>query len=361
MKLNINPNSKILIYADGSFGKNSRRKYAVRAKTADGLIRFSDYEILGVIDSTSKEKQVSEVLFDVDNNISIFQEAGKACFNIKPDYIFIGVAPEGEELPDKWKTDFLFFLERGIPIVSGIHFDLSKNFEIKKLIDKNPKLLINTRYSSSGLHVGSALAFNIKKPIILTVGVDAAIGKMTATYKLHFEALKHGLNSAFIPTGQTTIMIEGWGYSVDAMVGDFMAGSVEEMVLSKKHSDIIFVEGQGSIFHPGFSNTTISLIHGAVPTHMILVHRPQRLYSIGSDLVKLPPLNEVIKMYESLSLPKERNCKVVGIALNTKGMSEKVSKNEILKVEQETGLPTNDVIRFGLDNLWKTIEGVINT
>jgi len=360
MNLNINSNSKILIYAEGSFGKNSRKKYAVRAKTADGLLRFSNYQILGVIDSTAKENIVSEVLTDVSLETLILKEAGKSCFETNPEYIFVGVAPEGEDLPEKWKTDFIFFLERGIPIVSGIHFDLAKDKDIKKIIDKNPKLLINTRYSPTGLQVGSALAFNIKKPIVLTVGSDAAIGKMTATYKLHFEALKQGLNSAFIPTGQTTIMIEGWGYSVDAIIGDFMAGSVEEMVLSKKESDIIFVEGQGSIFHPGFSNTTISLIHGAVPTHMILVHRPQRINSIGSDLVKLPPLKEVIKMYESLSLPQQRSCKVVGIALNTKGMSEDLARAEIEKVEKETELPTNDVIRFGADNLWKSLEEVIN-
>lgn len=356
MNLNIDPKSRILIYAEASFGKNARKTFAVRAKTADGLLRFSKYEILGVIDSTAKESFVSEVLPDVSINVPILKESGKSCFDLKPDYIFVGVAPEGEELPAKWKSDFTFFLERGIVIVSGIHFDLSKDIDIKKITNKNPNLLINTRYSPSGLKVGSALAYNIKKPIVLTVGSDAAIGKMTATYKLHFDALKYGLNSVFIPTGQTTIMIEGWGYSVDAIIGDFMAGSVEEMVLSKKDSDIIFVEGQGSIFHPGFSNTTISLIHGAVPSHMILVHRPQRVYSIGSDLVKLPPLNEVIKMYESLSLPQDRNCKVVGVALNTKGMSEDLAKEEIIKVEKETGLPTNDVIRFGSDNLWKAIN-----
>ena len=356
MNLNIDPKSRILIYAEGSFWKNSRKIYSVRAKTTDGLLRFSNYDILGVIDSSAKENNVTEVLSDVKVNVPIFKESGKSCFNTKPDYVFIGVAPEGEELPSKWKNDFIFFLERGIPIVSGIHFDLSKDSQIKKIIKNNSSLLINTRYSPSGLNVGSALAYDIKTPIVLTVGSDAAIGKMTATYKLHFEAIKYGLNSAFIPTGQTTIMIEGWGYSVDAIIGDFMAGSVEEMVLSKKDADIIFVEGQGSIFHPGFSNTTIALIHGCVPSHMILVHRPQRIYSIGSGLVKLPPLNDVIKMYESLVIPSERNCKVVGIALNTKGMSEASAKEEIVKVEKETGLPTNDVIKFGTENLWKAIN-----
>jgi len=356
MNLNINPKAKILIYAEGSFGKNARKQFLVRAKTADGLLRFSNYEILGVIDSTAKEKYVKEVLPDVKLNIPIFIESGKACFEVEPEYIFIGVAPEGDSLPDSWKKDFIFFLERGIPIVSGIHFDLTLDKDIKKVIGDNTKLIVNTRKSPTGLNVGSALSYNIKKPIVLTIGTDAAIGKMTATYKLHNLALVKGLNSAFIPTGQTTIMIEGWGYSVDAIIGDFMAGSVEEMVLSKKDSDIIFVEGQGSIFHPGFSNTTISLIHGAVPTHMILVHRPQRIYSIGSDLVKLPPLNEVIKVYESLVLPKDRGCKVVGVALNTKGLSDEQAKIEIKKTEKETGLPTNDVIRYGAENIFESLK-----
>ena len=107
----------------------------------------------------------------------------------------------------------------------------------------------------------------------------------------------------------------------------------------------MFVEGQGSIFHPAFSNTCISLLHGAVPTHMVLVHRPTRKHSIGSKLVPLPSLKEAIEKYEALVLPSYRNAKIVAVALNSSGMSDEDYRKVVEQSEKETGLPCGDVVR----------------
>src|SRR5206468_12714695 len=57
-----------------------------------------------------------------------------------------------------------------------------------------------------------------------------------------------------ISTGQTGIFIEGWGTAVDAVVADFIAGAAEELVLkAAPGADVVLVEGQGSINHPGYS------------------------------------------------------------------------------------------------------------
>src|SRR5207247_9168965 len=108
---------------------------------------------------------------------------------------------------------------------------------------------------------------------ILTVGSDCAVGKMAASLELDREAKTRGLNSTFVATGQTGIMISGNGLPVDRIISDFVAGMVEEMVIdfTNKH-DWIFVEGQGALNHPGYSPVTLGLIHGSMPEAMIFFY-----------------------------------------------------------------------------------------
>ena len=78
-----------------------------------------------------------------------------------------------------------------------------------------------------------------------------------------------------VPTGQTGMMIEGWGCAVDRVISDFTNGTVEWLVeQGESRGDWVFVEGQGSIDHPAYSAVTMGLIHGATPHAMVLVHKP---------------------------------------------------------------------------------------
>ena len=339
-----------LIYVEGVFGKEARKKFPMRAKTADGILRYAKYPILGVVDSKCTEKTVGEVLGNYvrgssHENLPIFQSLKEAVKELKPTVLILGAAPEGGELPQEWEEDIKEALNLGMHIVSGMHFSLKSKFGD---LAKTKKCIIwdvRTDFDLAGIPVGSALAYHIKKPIILTVGTDAAIGKMTVAYELSKEAEKRGLKSCIIPTGQTCMMIEGWGTAIDALPADFMAGAVEQMLLEKENDyDIFFVEGQGSLFHPGFSNTSISLLHGAVPSHMVLVHRPIRKHSIGSKLVKLPTINEAIEVYEKMVLPPYRGTKVIAVALNTAGMKEEEITQEQERIAKETSLPVGDVV-----------------
>ena len=81
---------------------------------------------------------------------------------------------------------------------------------------------------------------------MLTVGTDCNIGKMTAALQVR-DALKARVpRTRFVGTGQTGILIEGWGTAVDAVIADFIAGAAERLVLeAAEDADIILVEGQG--------------------------------------------------------------------------------------------------------------------
>jgi uncharacterized NAD-dependent epimerase/dehydratase family protein len=342
-----------LIYAEGVFGLSARKKWPMRAKTADGILRYAKYKVAGIIDSGSDERQAGDVLStylaDTKNfSTPIFTNLQEAKAVTKSDVLIIGAAPEGGELPEEYKDDIAWAIKNKMRIVSGMHYALNDDSKFEKLAKKYRVKIWDTRkeIDCSNIPLGSAKAYHIKKPIVLTVGTDAAIGKMTAGYEMARAAKKLGAKSCVIPTGQTTMMIEGWGAAIDALPADFMSGAVEQMVLEKSRTnDILFVEGQGSLFHPAYANTCISLIHGAVPTHMVLVHRPQRKHSIGSRLVKLPDIKSAIKQYEGAVLPSYRKAKVIGVALNTDGLSSEKIKQCKKEIKAQCRLPVFDAVR----------------
>lgn len=346
---------RVLIFAEGCFGGAGRKKFPFRAKTADGVLRYAPYPIVGVLDSQATEASVGEVL-GVRPDVPIFPSK-EAALDSRPDVWLFGTAPEGGQFPAEWRLLVLWALQNGMDVVAGFHSVLGEDAEFSQTAQRQNRQIFDMRVIPSHLGVGSARAYAVEGPIILTVGTDAAIGKMTVSLELQRALEEKGQKACFIPTGQTGIMIAGFGICIDALPGDFMAGAVEEMVLAKHEEgyEYLLVEGQGSLFHPGFSNTTIALIHGCVPTHLILVHRPKRRHTIGSSFVKLPSLKEAIHLHEEIVLPKERKARVVGIALNTWGMNDAEAKEAVFRAESETGLPTTDVLRFGVGKLTEAL------
>lgn len=344
-----------LIYVEGVFGKKGRARFPLRAKTADGILRYATYPIAGIVDSqkSAQEHTAQDVLGQYlagtqNKNVPIYSSLKDACAQTHAHVLILGAAPEGGELPQEWDDDILWALKNGMHVVSGMHYALKDNASFCKTAQKGSAIIwdVRTDVDIAKIPICTAQAYHIKKPIVLTVGTDAAIGKMTVAYELMRAAQAQDVRACLIPTGQTSIMIEGWGIAVDALPADFMAGAVEKMILERQNSyDAFFVEGQGSIFHPAFSNTCISLLHGAVPTHMVLVHRPMRKHSIGSKLVPLPSLTEAIKKYEALVLPAYRDAKVIAVALNSFGMSDEDYHGAVEQAKKETGLLIGDTIR----------------
>ena len=342
---------KILIYTGNSFGLEARKIMPSRPKTADGILRYAKYDIVGVVDNSCEETYVSGILKDVKKNIPIFKTIKEGKEKTSANVLIIGIAPKGGKMPKNFIDDLIWALENDFDLVSGMHVPLSLYPKILKTAKQNSRKIWETRLSPTELPIASCQAYKIKKPIVLTIGTDAAIGKLTTTYELIKMARKK-YNICVIPTGQTTIMIEGWGIAVDKCEGDFMAGAVEKMILEKEkkdNPDIYFIEGQGSLSHPAFSTTAIALIHGACPTHLVLVHRPLRKRITGCPLLPVPDIKTVIELAEKTVIPSFLNTKVVAIALNTSGMTDQEAKDTIVDIKKKTGLPTTDQIRYPED------------
>ena len=187
--------------------------------------------------------------------------------------------------------------------------------------------------------------------VVLTVGSDCAIGKMTVSLELDRAARARGIASVFVPTGQTGIAIAGWGIAVDAVVADFLAGAAERLVVEgAARGDLLWVEGQGSLIHPQYSGVTLGLYHGSAPHALVLCHIAGETHLEGLPEHPIPPLPQLVELHERSSLPV-RPAKVAAVALNTWKLGEEGARRAIAEAQAATGLVTDDIVRFGAARL----------
>jgi uncharacterized NAD-dependent epimerase/dehydratase family protein len=319
-------------------------------KTATGVIRYGKDQVVAVIDSTKAGKNVAEALeAPFGEDIPVVRDINEA-LEYKPDTLLIGIAPMGGALPQAWRWQLLKAIDAGLDIVSGLHFFISDDEELRVAAEKRGVTIWDVRRPSEKKRVAQFTPHRPGSHTIMLVGSDCAVGKMTAALELDREARERGLNSAFMATGQTGIMISGNGIPADRIISDFIAGLTEEMVLDLTNEhDWVFVEGQGALNHPGYSPVTLGLIHGSMPDAMIFCHKAGATAIDGYAYCPLPSLNRMIEINEDTVswVRPQQPCKVVGLALVTNHLSEQEALDAIKQAEDETGLPATDVWRFG--------------
>jgi uncharacterized NAD-dependent epimerase/dehydratase family protein len=332
---------------------DSGRKLAILAegmldfhhgKTATSLLRYRPQDVLAVIDSQHAGQTTGAVL-GLAGDIPIVADIDHA-LSLGPSTLLIGIAPRGGGLPPEWRRQILLAIDSGLDVVSGLHFMLSDDPQFVEAARRQGINLVDVRRPPEDLSVSE---FEPRRPgmhVITFVGSDCAVGKMTAALEVTAAADRRGLSTAFVATGQTGIMLERSGIAIDRVIGDFMAGAAERLVLEAgRRADWVFVEGQGSLLHPGYSGVTLSLLHGSSPDGMILVHPPGHEF-IDDYPVRIPPLDVLVRMYEEAA-GWVKPAPVVGIALNTRGLDEDSTMRAIEDAARVTGLPATDPVKFG--------------
>jgi uncharacterized NAD-dependent epimerase/dehydratase family protein len=340
--------ARLAIYAEGEFGKG-------HSKTAEGVLRYGLNPVVAVIDSTESGKTVEQVT-GIPNQTPIVGSLSEA-LAYKPEALLLGTAWAEGRMPAEWKPDIIMALKNGLDVINGLHDFLCDDQEIAKFASVYNRKLLDVRRPPDVLPVGSGLAATVPSYVCLTVGTDGSVGKMTTSLELHKIAATRGFRSRFVATGQTGIMIDGHGIAIDRVIGDFMAGATELLVMDvAEDSDFIFVEGQGSLLHPGWSSVTLGILHGACPAGMILCHDAKRT-KVGKDKLQfeIPKLSSVIPLYETMAAIIKPS-KVLGIALNTHGMSEEAARKAVADAQADTGLPATDPVRWGADCLFDAIK-----
>ena len=283
---------------------------------------------------------------------------------VRPDGLLIGIAPTGGRLPTTWRTTILEAIAAGLDIHSGLHEFMKDDPEFAAAAAEAGTKLIDYRRPPERMDTSVGRRHLPGKRVILTVGTDCAIGKMSVALELVAAARRAGASAAMVPTGQTGMMIEGWGAAVDRVISDFTNGTVEWLVeQGEARADWLIVEGQGSIDHPAYSAVTMGLIHGATPHAMVLVHKPGQtehdfthLPGVSFPIAELPPFIELHERIAGLVAPS----KVVAVALNTSLYpSDDDARGVIEAIAAATGLPADDPFRFGADRLWPAVREAV--
>ncbi len=346
-----------MILTEGQFRRDN-------AKTALGVIRYGRDEIVAILDSDMAGQNLGAYLPGFDVPFVATLDAA-LLGPVRPDGLLIGIAPTGGRLPAAWRGLVLQAIGAGLDVHSGLHQFLGDDPEFAAAAAQAGTRLIDYRRPPDRMVTTVGRRHRPGSRVILTVGTDCAIGKMSVALELVAAARRAGESAVMVPTGQTGMMIEGWGVAVDRVISDFTNGTVEWLVEEgEARGDWVIVEGQGSIDHPAYSAVTLGLIHGATPHAMVLVHKPgqtehdfDHLPEASFPIAELRPFIALHEQIAGLVAPSS----VVAVALNTSRYPDDAeAKAVIATIAAETGLPADDPVRFGPDALWTAVRARVD-
>lgn len=332
----LGPGQKIALYMEGAFANRT-------GKMGLGVLRFSPNPVVCMVDSVAAGGD-SVALTGIDRRVPIVATVGEAK-SMGADVLLLGIAPPGGLIPQDWYPVLDEAVTKGFSLINGLHDLLQPRYPHLK----EGQWVWDVRTEPPGLSVGYAEARHLANKRVLFIGTDMSVGKMTAGLVMWQEAKKRGIKAEFVATGQTGIVITGKGVPLDCIRLDFASGAIEKEVMACKDAEIVFIEGQGSLIHPG-SSANLPLIRGSQPTHMVMCHRAGMTHLPRLPWVAVPPLNDLIALYQELAEANGvfQRPKIAGVCLNTGHLAtDDEARHAIDEVIAETGLPCTDPVRFG--------------
>lgn len=260
--------------------------------------------------------------------------------------LVVGVAPVGGQLPESWLQVLEAALELGFDLANGLHARLRAQPSLLARAEALGRQLIDLREPPAGLPVGDGRPRAGRR--ILTVGTDCAVGKMFSSLRLVAELEARGQPARFCATGQTGILIAGTGIPLDAVPADFIAGAVEQLAPAREDGLLEVIEGQGSLFHPGYAAVTLGLVHGAQAEALVLCHEWGRQEMVGSAAYPVPGIRACIEAYEREAGLTRPGARVRGLSLNTSSLAAAEARNVCAALANEFQLPCVDPLRDGM-------------
>ncbi len=314
-------------------------------KMGFGILRYSPNEVACVIDSASAGKDIQEVTDSPRSApiVASVQEAKK----LGGDVFVLGIAPPGGLIPLDWFAAIDEAWSCGMSLLNGLHEPLAGRYP-----ERPGQWIWDIRKEPAGLKPATGETMNLSNNRVLMIGTDMAVGKMTAGLELWKSARNAGVDAEFVATGQIGITITGKGVPLDAVRVDFAGGSIEREVLALANHDLVIVEGQGSLIHPG-STANLPLIRGSNPTHFVLCIRAHQTHLARVPWVKIPQLDAFIGMYEDLAeaCGVFKRPKTAAICVNGKDLEPAAVDEYCAEIEARFGIPTVDPVCHGCDRL----------
>ena len=329
------------------------------AKTAHGVLRYARDSVAAIVDREHAGHTLSEVMPALGRDAPIVGSVGDG-LAYGPTSLLLGVATAGGWMPPEWRPSLVEAIEAGLDVASGLHRFLRDDPELVELARRHDVTLWDVRDPPDDIPLFSGKCLKGRKRIVLTVGSDCAVGKMTAALELARAARAAGRSPQFVATGQTGILIAGHGICVDRVISDFVAGAAERLVCeTHPATNVVVVEGQGSLWHPAYSGVTMGLLHGSTPHSLVLCHQAGRTAIEEPPYTALPPLTEMIRVYEEAAATV-RPARVACVAVNCGGLTGEEARAELARTEDATGLPAGDVFAGDAPRLWSATEKVLD-
>jgi uncharacterized NAD-dependent epimerase/dehydratase family protein len=270
--------------------------------------------------------------------------------------LVIGVANRGGVISKEWKKVLVTALEEGFDLAAGLHNLLRNEPDLVAVAEATGRKLHDVRVPAVNYPIADGKKRRGKR--CLAVGTDCSVGKMYTAMAMERDMRERGLKATFRATGQTGILITGDGVPLDAVIADFMAGSIEWLTPDNDEDHWDLIEGQGSLFHVSFSGVTLALIHGGQPDALVLCHEPTRSHMRGLPEYTPPSLEDLRDTALPLARIANPDCQVVGISINTQHMTEDEAKAYLAEVEARMGLPATDPYRFGSGKLVDALDAL---
>jgi uncharacterized NAD-dependent epimerase/dehydratase family protein len=328
------------------------------AKTAHGVIRYARDPVVAVLDRDHAGGSLRDVMPELRRDAPIVGSLDEALAH-GPTSLLLGVATPGGWVPEHWRGWIEDAISAGLEVANGLHRFLRDDKDLVRRARAHRARLWDVRDPPADVALFSGRSIEVPRRTVLTVGSDCAVGKMTVALELAAAGHAAGFSTQFVATGQTGILIAGSGIAVDRVISDFVAGAAERLVCETHPStDVVVVEGQGSLWHPAYSGVTLGLLHGSAPHVLVLCHQVGRAAIEEPPYTRLPPLAEMIDVYERTAATV-RPARVACVALNCGGLEGRAARAALDAVEQETGLPTADVFAGGAGELWAAVEAAL--
>ncbi|NOZ74732.1 MAG: DUF1611 domain-containing protein [FCB group bacterium] len=316
------------------------------------LIRYFPDRVLAVIDPQKAGKTAQDVI-GYGGDIPVVNTFSETV-SLRPDTILIGNAPQGGRITPEYRAEILAAIAAHCNVISGMHVFLGEDPEIRSAADRAGVELTDLRRPPKPPHFPRGSWKDRKTPVMLVVGTDCDTGKMTTAWELTLRLRQKGWKVEFVGTGQTGILLGGQGVPVDAVVADFMAGEIEYVIDHvSENTDLIVVEGQGSITNMYYSGVTLGLLHGAMPDWMIMTHEPNRTLDVTD--YPMADLESVMRLHVDLMKPF-KSSKILGFNLLTHALNEEEAIHAMDDLESKFNIPATDLIRFGNRELVTTID-----
>ncbi len=340
------PEGNAIVYCEGMYA-------TINGKTAHGLVRRSErYRILSVVDSRHAGKDAGTLLDGKPAGIPIYEDIAHAVVaagtvDFPATHLVMGLAPDGGRMSPETREDVKQAIQLGLHVDSGLHDFISEDEEIIHLSAQRGVLIRDVRKPPprSALHFFTGKIEQVTSLKVAILGTDSAIGKRTTAWVVRDALRNSGYSAELVGTGQTAWMQGArYGIILDSLINDFVSGEIEHAVWTvwnDTRTDVIIIEGQGSLMNPAYPGGFEILAAGR-PDMVVLQHAPARKEYDGFPGYPLHTLETQIQAIELLSEKP-----VVAVTIN----HEHLKRNQVSilcdHITKTTGLPACDVLWEG--------------